>query len=60
MADIVIRNGEIVDGTLAPAFVGDSASQNPQPLGSAGSPFPRLSPLSRCCGRAPSMPLSVP
>ena len=24
MADIVIRNGEIVDGTLAPAFVGDS------------------------------------
>ena len=24
MADIVIRNGSIVDGTLAPAFTGDS------------------------------------
>ena len=29
MADIVIRNGSIVDGTLAPAFTGDSEPPNP-------------------------------
>ena len=31
MADIVIRNGSIVDGTLAPAFTGDSEPLS-QPL----------------------------
>ena len=29
MADIVIRNGSIVDGTLAPAFTGDREPPNP-------------------------------
>ena len=32
MADIVIRNGSIVDGTLAPAFTGDSEPPCTLPL----------------------------
>ena len=42
MADIVIRNGSIVDGTLAPAFTGDSEPPNlhflPIFRGPAGAP----------------------